>query len=836
VAQYTLSECLRSVGRPAGTTVVLAGRSEQALAAQASTSEQLAAYRMHHHERFQRAAAMREQHGWSCGNTTRLAGNTSPFRPGLAQQSSILTSPADSDMAPDPGACQQLMSHLMSSAGEQPASLLAATASDASGASLAVPRPWVPRAQRRKAWGEVVDQVLRPLSRSHSHTCSAAAPLPSVASAMSHALASAIPSRTVRGAHEVELTQLASPGSSLHALTACLPPVNQDRVVEPGEGSSVPLTEFADLSPYSGVTIQQPHRVTALQALKASRNSQRQSVSGRNAPLWQEDSGHCALAHHSSKAENITVAAPCTQATLPSCSSQRSSLLVLHARLQQQRQQQLEGRRHVHSTHSEPATLDSALGHDIRVDDLTAQVQDGCSGHTQRHAKEAAAQEGETPTPERLPSVHLRAVASRGNETAACERGTSVEQSQPQQHQLLEDDSEWQDRLESVRSQLAAVGVVHSMAEQDVCCAAPWGQLSGDAEQQEGWAGDKGQEESHQGSAARFVSEGRRPMGPGDAFSGMTLEDLMVQGRQEQLRKGARRGRSGCAGDNSAFLGSPDLLHWDKAGEGSFSRPLHDAASRQLGEGDSASPFGGLSVAAVLKTVEGDERRHRDHGVPLDTLAEALRREGTRLARHADSIWGGSLAEVLASGVTARRAAAQSQHTGEAARQHTQRPAPEQLPAFQGLPQRVRSSRELQGAGSGISASRAGMPSRGRRRRLAAARPSETPLHMARQPQRPPARADLLQPPSGRAVLWLLEQVVYTGTVFAMQAGRTSGHGEDVEDQECSVCLDCFKQKQLLRRYPGCGHCFHERCIEAWLTRGDARCPLCRWDPVKEAW
>jgi hypothetical protein len=44
---------------------------------------------------------------------------------------------------------------------------------------------------------------------------------------------------------------------------------------------------------------------------------------------------------------------------------------------------------------------------------------------------------------------------------------------------------------------------------------------------------------------------------------------------------------------------------------------------------------------------------------------------------------------------------------------------------------------------------------------------------------------------------------------------------------DCPVCLGEFRDGELLRLLPKCGHAFHVPCIDAWL-RAHVNCPLCR--------
>ncbi|XP_058220070.1 NEP1-interacting protein 2-like [Rhododendron vialii] len=45
----------------------------------------------------------------------------------------------------------------------------------------------------------------------------------------------------------------------------------------------------------------------------------------------------------------------------------------------------------------------------------------------------------------------------------------------------------------------------------------------------------------------------------------------------------------------------------------------------------------------------------------------------------------------------------------------------------------------------------------------------------------------------------------------------------------CIVCLEDFKKGDFIRALPSCGHSFHLRCIDDWLTIHGS-CPVCRGD------
>ncbi|CAA0839177.1 RING-H2 finger protein ATL5 [Striga hermonthica] len=51
--------------------------------------------------------------------------------------------------------------------------------------------------------------------------------------------------------------------------------------------------------------------------------------------------------------------------------------------------------------------------------------------------------------------------------------------------------------------------------------------------------------------------------------------------------------------------------------------------------------------------------------------------------------------------------------------------------------------------------------------------------------------------------------------------------GFEVYDEECRVCLSCFQEGDKVRDLK-CGHTFHKECIDTWLQRESATCPLCR--------
>ncbi|XP_010263056.1 PREDICTED: RING-H2 finger protein ATL70-like [Nelumbo nucifera] len=47
----------------------------------------------------------------------------------------------------------------------------------------------------------------------------------------------------------------------------------------------------------------------------------------------------------------------------------------------------------------------------------------------------------------------------------------------------------------------------------------------------------------------------------------------------------------------------------------------------------------------------------------------------------------------------------------------------------------------------------------------------------------------------------------------------------------CSICLADYKNTDVLRLLPGCGHLFHLNCVDPWL-RLRPTCPVCRTSPI----
>lgn len=48
-----------------------------------------------------------------------------------------------------------------------------------------------------------------------------------------------------------------------------------------------------------------------------------------------------------------------------------------------------------------------------------------------------------------------------------------------------------------------------------------------------------------------------------------------------------------------------------------------------------------------------------------------------------------------------------------------------------------------------------------------------------------------------------------------------------VSDTQCPVCLGDYQPEDRLQQLPACGHTYHMKCIDSWLSK-HITCPLCR--------
>ncbi|XP_041013676.1 RING-H2 finger protein ATL70-like [Juglans microcarpa x Juglans regia] len=73
----------------------------------------------------------------------------------------------------------------------------------------------------------------------------------------------------------------------------------------------------------------------------------------------------------------------------------------------------------------------------------------------------------------------------------------------------------------------------------------------------------------------------------------------------------------------------------------------------------------------------------------------------------------------------------------------------------------------------------------------------------------------------------------YPKLIYA-QAKLHKGANSTSTASSCSICLADYKDTDVLRLLPHCGHLFHLKCVDSWL-RLHATCPVCRNSPLAEA-
>ncbi|KAL8533322.1 hypothetical protein ACS0TY_009640 [Phlomoides rotata] len=80
-----------------------------------------------------------------------------------------------------------------------------------------------------------------------------------------------------------------------------------------------------------------------------------------------------------------------------------------------------------------------------------------------------------------------------------------------------------------------------------------------------------------------------------------------------------------------------------------------------------------------------------------------------------------------------------------------------------------------------------------------------------------------------------------TSTSIGLDAATLSSYPEYTYSQlkrhmcdhsaACSICLGDYKDGDLLRLLPDCGHLFHRSCVDTWLMTHPT-CPICRNSPL----
>ncbi|XP_030551082.1 RING-H2 finger protein ATL70-like [Rhodamnia argentea] len=74
-------------------------------------------------------------------------------------------------------------------------------------------------------------------------------------------------------------------------------------------------------------------------------------------------------------------------------------------------------------------------------------------------------------------------------------------------------------------------------------------------------------------------------------------------------------------------------------------------------------------------------------------------------------------------------------------------------------------------------------------------------------------------------------KLLYSQAKGAARGGGGGGGGSASSSSCCSICLSEYKETDVLRLLPDCGHYFHSKCVDPWL-RINPSCPNCRTSPV----
>ena len=75
-----------------------------------------------------------------------------------------------------------------------------------------------------------------------------------------------------------------------------------------------------------------------------------------------------------------------------------------------------------------------------------------------------------------------------------------------------------------------------------------------------------------------------------------------------------------------------------------------------------------------------------------------------------------------------------------------------------------------------------------------------------------------------REELNLLPSVIFHG-----QSTHDGGNYMEYDFTQCPICLSDFKEEEKIRVLPMCGHSFHIKCVDRWLSQHSS-CPTCRGD------
>ncbi|CAO2199845.1 unnamed protein product [Urochloa humidicola] len=77
-------------------------------------------------------------------------------------------------------------------------------------------------------------------------------------------------------------------------------------------------------------------------------------------------------------------------------------------------------------------------------------------------------------------------------------------------------------------------------------------------------------------------------------------------------------------------------------------------------------------------------------------------------------------------------------------------------------------------------------------------------------------------PPTPAAIKARLPAVRYADLLRARRSPASAAAAS------CAVCLGALEARHRVRELGNCAHAFHKACIDKWVDKGQATCPLCR--------
>ena len=83
------------------------------------------------------------------------------------------------------------------------------------------------------------------------------------------------------------------------------------------------------------------------------------------------------------------------------------------------------------------------------------------------------------------------------------------------------------------------------------------------------------------------------------------------------------------------------------------------------------------------------------------------------------------------------------------------------------------------------------------------------------------AAAAAAPPPTPAAIKARLPAVRYADLLRARRGAAPA-------PATCAVCLGALEARHRVRELGNCAHAFHKACIDKWVDKGQATCPLCR--------